>query len=335
MRKPDFDNLLAVLNREKPQRPTLFEFFMNEELYEKVTGIKLQSDNALESTIRRIKAFEKIGYDYTTVHCSFNFPQAQQDHGDTVSLNEGVMISDRKSFEEYPWPDVDKYDYSMLEKIVPHVPEGMKLVICGPGGVLENVIALIGYDNLCFMSIDDPELLQDICEAIGSRLTRHYELSCQYDTIGAAISNDDWGFKTQTMLSPDDMRKYIIPWHCKISEAIHSSGKPAILHSCGNLEYVMDDIIDVIKYEGKHSYEDTICPVEEAYEKWEERIAILGGIDLDFICRNTPQAVHERSKNMLELASVKGSYALGSGNSIPEYVPYDNYIAMTTAVTGK
>jgi uroporphyrinogen decarboxylase len=335
MRKPDFDNLLAVLKNEKPKRPTLFEFFMNEKLYEKVTGIYDTLTTPLELQTRRIKAFEKIGYDYTTVHCSFGFPRREQAHGDTISQNEGVMITDRKSFEEYPWPDPDAHDYSLLEQLLPAVPEGMKLIVCGPGGVLENVISLIGYDNLCFMSIDEPELLQDICDAIGSRLTRHYELAGQHDIVGAMISNDDWGFKTQTMISPDDMRKYIIPWHCRISKAIHNSGKPAILHSCGNLKYVMDDIIDVIKYEGKHSYEDTICPVEEAYEKWGDRIAILGGIDLDFICRNTPQTVYERSKKMLELADNKGGYAMGSGNSIPEYVPYDNYMAMIKATTGE
>jgi len=333
MRKPDFDNLLAVLNQDKPKRPTLFEFFMNETIYEKVTGIKLKTDDSMESTIRRIKAFEKIGYDYTTVHCSFSFPQSEQSHGDTISLNEGIMISDRKSFENYPWPDVEICDYSMLEKLKPEIPEGMKLIICGPGGVLENIISLVGYDNMCFMSIDDPKLLQDICDAVGSRLTKHYEKALEYDTIGAAISNDDWGFKTQTMLSPADMQKYIIPWHCKIADAIHNAGRPAILHSCGNLEHVMNDIVNVIKYQGKHSYEDNICPVEEAYDQWSSQIAILGGIDLDFICRNTPSTVYERSKKMLQKAEVNGSFALGSGNSIPDYVPFDNYMAMISAAT--
>lgn len=37
----------------------------------------------------------------------------------------------------------------------------MKLMNCGPGGVLENLIALTGFDNLCMMTYDDPELLYD------------------------------------------------------------------------------------------------------------------------------------------------------------------------------
>jgi hypothetical protein len=38
-RKPDFDNLLAVLRREKPSRPTLYEFVMNERLYRRLLGL--------------------------------------------------------------------------------------------------------------------------------------------------------------------------------------------------------------------------------------------------------------------------------------------------------
>lgn len=32
--RPDFDNLLQVLRKEQPSRPTLFEFFLNDRLYE-------------------------------------------------------------------------------------------------------------------------------------------------------------------------------------------------------------------------------------------------------------------------------------------------------------
>ena len=72
-------------------------------------------------------------------------------------------------------------------------------------------------------------------------------------------------------------------------EEIHAAGKPAILHSCGNLLDVMDDIIDEMGYDGKHSYEDAIQSVEDAYEAYHERIAILGGFDLDFVVRSAPE----------------------------------------------
>jgi len=93
----------------------------------------------------------------------------------------------------------------------------------------------------------------------------------------------------------------------------------------------MDDIVDVCGYDAKHYFEDGIMPVEEAYAAFGDRIAILGGIDVDFLCRSTPEAVRARSRGMLDLAETRGGYALGSGNSIPEYVPQENYLAMISA----
>lgn len=165
----------------------------------------------------------------------------------------------------------------------------------------------------------------------GSRMVEYYRIAGKHQHIGAMISNDDWGFVQQTMFAPEDMRKFVFPWHVKIAKTIHEAGVPAILHSCGNLAAVMDDIIDVMKYDAKHSFEDKILPVEEAYVKYGSRIAILGGIDVDFVCRSTPEQIHNRSKRMLQLADLNGGYALGTGNSVPEYVPQEHYLAMIQA----
>jgi uroporphyrinogen decarboxylase len=177
--------------------------------------------------------------------------------------------------------------------------------------------------------------VKDIFDAVGQRLVRYYEICAAYESVGALIVNDDWGFKTSTMLSPADMRRYVFGWTKKIVEAIHKTGKPAILHSCGNLERVMDDIIDDMKFDAKHSFEDVIIPIEQAYEKWGGRIAILGGIDMDFMCRSTPEQIRQRCQAMLMKTATKGGYALGTGNSVPEYVPFDNYIAMIDCVRTK
>jgi len=106
----------------------------------------------------------------------------------------------------------------------------------------------------------------------------------------------------------------------------------AILYSYGNLEAVMDDIIDDMGFDAKHSFEDKICPVEEAYERWGDRISILGGIDVDYVCRSTPGEIRQRSRVMLQRSAARGGYALGTGNSVPEYVPDENYFAMISVV---
>lgn len=331
MREPNFNNLLKVLNKEKPERPTLFEFFLHKRLYEKLSGLKLNG-NILNDSRVYINAYKNAGYDYATVMGSdFSFPAGEIKQEKTRSINEGSIIHNRENFEKYPWLDPDNFAYSHLRDLKDDLPDGMKLIIWGPGGVLENVVFLVGYDNLCFMIYDNPQLAEDIFEAVGTRLIRYYELSAKFNTVGALISNDDWGFNTQTLLSPDDLRRYVFPWHKKIVEIIHATEKPVILHSCGNLVSVMDDIIDDLKYDGKHSYQDNIVPVEDEYEKLGSRIAILGGIDLDFVCRAKPEEIKKRSKDMLKRTEKRGAYALGTGNSVPDYVPDENYFAMISA----
>lgn len=333
MRKPDFTQLQKVLERRTPDRPTLFEFFLNDAIHRRLTGIEnVGANEDLQWCRTTMKAYEAAGYDYVTLHSSnFQFPAKEHAHMASVSQNDSAVINDRESFKRYDWPSPDDFDNTRLDEIAKLLPEGMKIIPYGPCGVLENAVKLCGYENLAMMVMDDPQLVEEIFEAVGSRLVRYYELAGHSPKIGAMISNDDWGFAQQTMLSPADMRRFVFPWHKRIVKTIHAAGVPAILHSCGNLRAVMDDLIDDIGYDAKHSYEDKIMPVEEAYATYGSRIAILGGIDLDFVCRSTPDKIHHRARAMLELTRSKGGYALGTGNSVPDYVPHDNYIALVKA----
>jgi uroporphyrinogen decarboxylase len=92
---------------------------------------------------------------------------------------------------------------------------------------------------------------------------------------------------------------------------------------------LMDNIINDLKFDGKHSFEDKIMPIEAAYKEYGGKIALLGGIDVDFVCRASKKEIYDRSKNMLTLGKI--GYALGTGNSVPTYVPTENYIAMISA----
>jgi len=327
-RKPNINNLYKILRREAPDRPTLFELFLNEQLYEHFTGGKEPAWGTAAGTRYLAKAYAAAGYDYATVAGSkFGFPTEGQDQKHSLSLNEGAPIADRTAFDAYVWPNVDEFDFGALD-VAEDLPEGMKLMVMGPNGVLENVIRLMGYDNLCLMIYDDPELVSDVFENVGKRMVRYYELALQYKSVGLVMSNDDWGFNTQTMLMPSQMREYVFPWHQKIVDLGHAAGLPVVLHSCGYFGEVMEDVIG-LGFDGKHSYEDNILCVEESYKKWHDRIAILGGIDLDFIVTKTPEEVYARAKALLDLG--KTGYALGTGNSVPEYVPWENYFAMTKA----
>ena len=108
----------------------------------------------------------------------------------------------------------------------------------------------------------------------------------------------------------------------------HKKGMPYFLHSCGNVERIMEDLIDYVGIDGKHSFEDAIIPVEKFQEKYGDRTAVLGGVDLNILSAGTPEEIRKRTGYLIETCGAKGRFAVGSGNSIPSYVPAENYLAM-------
>lgn len=325
---PNFDrNLGALLRREAPQRTVLFEFYHNAELYSAIAGERPGEPEY----VRTGRAFAALGYDHVNLfpQNGFRFAAGDKHRDKSVSMNEGAVITDRASFAAYAWPDVAAFDWSYLDIAAAALVPGQVLMPSGPGGVLENVISLVGFEHLCELIADDPDLVQDIFDRVGSGLLAYYQKVAPHPAVGFIMSNDDWGFKTQTMLSPKQMRRFVFPWHKRIVASAHAAGKPAVLHSCGNLAPVMDDIIDDMKYDGKHSYEDGIMPVEEAFARWGSRIAILGGIDLDYLCHTAPAEVNRRTAKLITASG--GRWAVGTGNSVPNWIPREAFLALIEA----
>jgi len=70
------------------------------------------------------------------------------------------------------------------------------------------------------------------------------------------FDTDDMGFKTGLLISPDDLRELVLPGHKKMAAMAHAAGRPYLLHSCGKLDMILDDLIDDVKIDAKHSFED-------------------------------------------------------------------------------
>jgi len=94
----------------------------------------------------------------------------------------------------------------------------------------------------------------------------------------------------------------------------------------------MDDIIDIVGIDAKHSNEDAIAAFDVWTEKYGERIGNFGGIDMDVLCQNTEEEIRSYTFDILEKTSQCGGVAYGSGNSIPHYVPVEGYLAMNKAI---
>jgi uroporphyrinogen decarboxylase len=249
------------------------------------------------------------------------------------------VIKTRGDFENYPWKKLpDAYfeafraDFAALRNAM---PEGMR-AIGGPGnGVFEIVQDLCGYEPLCFLSVDDPELYAGIFEAVAALMRTIWERFLEEfaDVYCVCRFGDDLGFRSQTLLPAKDIRRLVIPQYRRLADTIHAFGKPFLLHSCGCIFDVMDDLINVARIDAKHSNEDAIALFDEWVDRYGDRIGNFGGIDTDVLCSRPAPEIERYVARLYGVAARKGGgAALGSGNSIPEYVPLDGYLAMANTV---
>ena len=313
--RPDFEQFRkAVMRDGKPNYVPFYELFANVEIMEAILGTKI-TDRA--STI---EFYYKAGYDYLPT-----FPGVPMALGNLIDRSEGYPIKDWETFDKYVWPE--SVNYQEFETVGPLLPEGMKMVGL-TGGIFETAEKLVGYEQLCYMLVDDPSLVQAIFDRLGDLYVKMYAGMSQFEDVGAVTISDDLGFKTQTMIDPAYLRKYVLPWHKKLADIIHAAGKPCLLHCCGNLSEIIEDIIEYVRIDAKHSYEDSILPVTEAKKLYGDRIAILGGFDVDRLCRSSEQDIREYTRMLVTELGSDGGYALGSGNSIAKFVPVENYLTM-------
>ena len=347
--RPDVEELLAVLRRERePRRIHHLELFLDPEIIEAVDRrFELTRDLSTSDPFfdlkRDIRVHAHLGYDafhLEVVHKDL-FPMPALESGDTAADGQSrgqrewveehdAAIRNWADFESYPWPKVEQIDLSSLEWMENNIPEGMGCFEL-TASIFEMVNFLQGYERLCYNLFDAPDLVAAICGKIGRFYVDFTELICDFDCMPVIWGSDDLGFRSSTMTSPEFLRRSILPWHGACARVAHGHGKPYLLHSCGNLDSVMEDLIDTVKIDAKHSFEDTILPVEEAYRRYGRRIAIIGGIDVDFLCRASEADIRRRVRETLDACTGTDhgrGYCLGTGNTVANYMPVDNYLIM-------
>ena len=72
-------------------------------------------------------------------------------------------------------------------------------------------------------------------------------------------------------------------------------------------------------------------PIQRTQQRWGDRVALLGGVDIDFATRAQAHEVEAYTRNILEACMPGGGVALGLGNWVADSIPLDNYLAVHVA----
>jgi uroporphyrinogen decarboxylase len=284
-----------------------------------------------------IEFWYRMGYDFVRFEQIMPFPESKLVIDDAAPAStksrewadeHHSALSSWEDYERIRWPRVEEFDFFAYEYLNSHLPNGMGFITCHGGGIFEHITWMMSLEGFCSTLISDPQLVRTVADRIGELITGFYRHFLELDRLVAVFQGDDMGYNVGTMISPNDLRTYFLPWHKKFASMAHERGLPYFLHSCGNLEKIMNDLIDDVRIDGKHSYENNIIPVQDFQTKYGSRIAVLGGMDINILGASTPPEVRSQTRFLIETCGNRGRYAIGSGNSIPSYIPPENYLAM-------
>jgi uroporphyrinogen decarboxylase len=343
--KPDWEGLIDTIMRlREPDRVYHVELFHDVEVRDAIaerfdlTRDLHESDPWFEA--KKLIAVQRFcGYDYVALGLvDLNQPGCSTSTEDTAPLarTSGRNFTDEArgpimnwdDFERYPWPDPHTPSATrQLEWFNENLPDDMCL-IGFTGSLLENLTWKMGYQALCYALYDQ----RDLVTAISDMLTEFYTVvtkrMLEFDRVRAIWGSDDMGFRSGTLISPADTQTFALEGHKTLAQLAHNAGRPYLLHSCGDLSEILPYLIDEAKIDGKHSFEDTIEDVRIVKQTYGRRIAMLGGIDIDFLCRSDEETIRERVRDVLGVCQPGGGYCLGTGNSVTNYIPLDSYLAL-------
>jgi uroporphyrinogen decarboxylase len=333
--RPDFAQFEKTIRRGKGAHVPQIELGVHPKIKERFLGRPLVS---LEDDI---EFWFKAGYDYVKLQPGADFNPGKIGVDQNLTFNEdgtvfrkwatenAGVISSMEDLAKYQFPSPQDYDYSRFERVRSLLPDGMG-VIGQYGDIFTMTWEMMGFESFSQALFENPELVAALNENIGSLVMPMFEYFAQSDAVDVLWYTDDIAFTEGLLVSPDTLRTYFFPWLRRIGDLARKSGKPLLYHTDGILWDVFDEIIDC-GVDAIHPIEPKAMDIVEVKKRYGDRLCLLGNVDVDMLARGTKEQIRSVVQRNIEKVGYNGGYCVGSGNSIPEYVSYDNYLALLEA----
>lgn len=258
----------------------------------------------------------------------------QDDTYDTVSrrwAHGGTgAIGSHADFEAFAWPDPDRMDFSAYEEADRLLPPTMK-VLAQVGKVFNAVWWLMGFETFSIALKEDPALVRRVFERVCAIQGRVIERVLEHKSVGMVWHADDLAYKAGLMVSPAMLRAVVFPFYTQMNQLCHERDVLCGFHSDGDINAVVEDII-AAGFDSLNPLEPPCMDINTLKQKVAGRITLIGNIDLTYtLTLGTPAEVDAEVRERIRRLAPGGGYCLSSANSIPDYVPFENFIAIRDA----
>ncbi|MCI0516020.1 nucleoside 2-deoxyribosyltransferase [candidate division KSB1 bacterium] len=333
----NFERLRTTLMGGKADRVPLMELAIDR----KIMGEFLK--RPIQSPLDLVDFAWQAGYDYVKLSPQIEF------NPDHVQPREGLrqtsatpsdlarswhsegqgIITTIEDFEKFRWPQLNEVSYQAFEEIQSGLPPELK-IIGQYGDIFTWVWHFMGFETFSFALIENPALVRLLFDKIGAIELELFKTMADFPNLGALFYSDDIAFGSSLFMSPQVFRTYLFPWMQQIAAICRAKQIPFIYHTDGKIWDVMDDLHQ-IGVNALQPLEPQAIDIRQVKKEYGHKFCLIGNVDVDLLSRGTPTEVTEVARGLIKEIGVNGGYCLGSGNTVPAYVPYENFYAMLTA----
>jgi uroporphyrinogen decarboxylase len=234
----------------------------------------------------------------------------------------------------YAWGSIDPH-HPIRERIYKKAQEavGDKIFIM-PGimGFFESTWEIFGFETFAKLFYQNRKFMQKVFDD-------HKKLAIETAKymmdlgVEALVVYDDYGYKTGPFISPKDFRHYVYPCLREFTRTCHNRGVKVLLHSDGNLNQILEDIVDA-GIDALHPWEPQAnMNIVEGKKKYGDKICVVGNVDPMYTLSDAPvEFVREEVLKLLKNVAPGGGYILSSGHSVHPRVKYENLMEMMKTV---
>jgi len=138
---------------------------------------------------------------------------------------------------------------------------------------------------------------------------------------------DDMGFKGNQFFSVDTYRELLKPVQQRAVEWAHANGAVAHLHSCGNINPFVPDLIDA-GFDGLNPLEVKAAMDPVALKRqYGDKLLFHGGVNA--VLWNDIDAIEAEMRKVVPAMKEHGGYIFASDHSVPESVSLQNFQRIT------
>lgn len=254
-----------------------------------------------------------------------------------VSHSPLIGMNSPQDLANFDWPE-PRADYSELrEQALKYRAETDKALMLNLNvGFLHQAQFMRGFDMWLMDLAADPKFAEIYMDRILEIWLADAKAMIDEvkDLADVVIYADDIAFQNGPMVSTPMYKKYFKPRQKKVFDLLNSSGLKTLYHTCGSLETLLEDLVDLGI--------DALNPVQvsakgmgetaDLKRKWGDKITFWGGIDTHYIMpRGTVDEVREEVWRRLDDLDGKGGYVLATVHDIQAEVPPENVIALYEA----